>query len=98
MLHRNKNRSASGQSGMRNASDTNSEVTMSMHEEFTAPVARYGEISPETVQFHIARARALRSQAFSAHMARIGRFVSKLFTRHADKSESVHSSDGLAAN
>lgn len=71
---------------------------MSMHEEFTAPVARYGEISPETVQFHIARARALRSQAFTEHMARIGKFVGKLFTRHADKAKSVHGSTGLAAN
>lgn len=71
---------------------------MSMHEDFTAPVARYGEISPETIQFHIARARALRSQAFSAHMARIGKLFTKLFTRNADKAENVHGSNGLAAN
>ncbi|TQV81886.1 hypothetical protein FKG95_06505 [Denitrobaculum tricleocarpae] len=71
---------------------------MSMHEDFTAPVSRYDDLSPDTIQYHIARARVLRSQAFTAHIAAIAKFVMKLFTRHADKAETVPGSNGLAAN
>lgn len=71
---------------------------MSMHEDFTAPVSRYEDLSPETIQYHIARARVLRSQAFTAHIAAIVKAVSKLFTRHADTAENAPGSAGLAAN
>lgn len=71
---------------------------MSMHEDFTAPVSRYDDLSPETIQYHIARARVLRSQAFTAHFAGMVKMVTKLFTRHTATAENAPGSTGFAAN
>lgn len=71
---------------------------MSMHEDFKAPVSHYNDVSPETIQYHIARARVLRSQALTSHLAGMVKMISKLFTRHADTAENAPGSAGFAAN
>ncbi len=71
---------------------------MSMHKDFTAPVSHHNDLSPEVIQYHLARARVLRSQAFTSHLSWMVKMISKLFTRHTDTAENAPGSAGFAAN
>ncbi len=68
---------------------------MSMHRDFTAPLPSYDDLSPETLDYHLAHARVLRSQAMAAQAKKLSSFVKRLFVRSESGSQAP---GGYAAN
>ncbi len=68
---------------------------MSMHRDFTAPLSTYDDLSPETLDYHLAHARVLRSQAMAAQIKSLFGFVKRLFVR---PESAARTPGGYAAN
>ena len=68
---------------------------MSIHRDFIAPLPKYDDVSPDTVDYHIAHARVLRSQAMTAQIRSLSGFVKRLFVRPDRGSQGA---GGYAAN
>ena len=68
---------------------------MSMHRDFTAPLPAYDDLSPDALDYHIANARVLRSQAMAAQVKSLSAFVKRLFVR---TERTAQTPGGYAAN
>lgn len=68
---------------------------MSMHRDFTAPLPSYDDLSPEALDYHLANARVLRSQAMADQVKKLSAFVKRIFVRTESGSQAA---GGYAAN
>jgi hypothetical protein len=67
---------------------------MSIHEDFKAPLHRFDDLSPETIDYHVAQARRIRSQLITAQVKRLSSFIVRMFSRQ----KNVSNPAGFAAN